>query len=118
MLHDALKGYQQAPGATPASVATLQVIATNLDGWRVSTHSRLWGKYCRSIGLGAPFPSLLQPPHLSFHVNFSTPFTPPHSDIRLLSAGGVLAFIRNTSFLPVQIVTTVYSIDIIFSFNF
>lgn len=37
-------------------------------------------------------------------------FTPPHSEASF--------FFRNTSYLPVQKVTTVYSIDVIFSFDF
>ena len=37
-------------------------------------------------------PSLLRPLHFSFHVNFSTPFTPPHSDIPPLNAEGVAFF--------------------------
>lgn len=71
-----------------------------------------------------PFPSLLLPLRVSFHVNFSTPFTPPHSQIPLLNAAGVSFVIfffscwKNTSYLPVQKVTTVYSIDIIFTFDF
>lgn len=64
-------------------------LTANLDGWKVSTRSHLWGECRHFAGLWAPFSSLLQPLHFSFHVNFSTPFTPPHSEISLLSAAGI-----------------------------
>lgn len=66
--------------------ATLQVITTNSAGKRAQ--ARPWGEeWPPSELLFRPF-SL----HFSFHVNFSTPFTPPHSDIPLLNAAGVSFF--------------------------
>lgn len=94
--------------------ATLQVSPANSDG----CGSERTVKICGEIS------SLRRPPSSFFSVPFSNlstshfvwlshNSTPPHSEIPLPTRSGVF---RNTSYLPVQKVTTVYSIDIIFQF--